>query len=352
MKILSDNQIISSLSVYYPSLDKAYPRYPTLWDLTFLSLGFEHIIVPAIHLQEFSRSRVILPLLKQLFQSGIAVCSIRSNQNSIHDYFLDKINEKKELIRIFDETVKIYEPHINVGFSRNAESLIAAFKHAVLTGLTDETRYNIETYFPHQLLREDLDYMLQSKEWRNIKYEVELAKNRAYFQAGANGNFSYLYDPAKVCPQNRTTNRVEVVKSFIEYLFFSLGIDFNNFIKLPPEILISICQSSSCIRFRNNLMKTLKLIEIDYTFKADISSAKSHKRSKYRNLGYWLASLCVGTIGLIDLQAGIISILADCIAFPAVKKIIEYIENLNDPIECFKLKLENSYYKEILKLSY
>jgi len=115
MKILSKAEITPSLSVYYPSLDPLYPTPPKLEEITALVLGFDFLIIPASHLCQFERAKPVSKALQSYLKNDVAVCSVRSQQKTLDEFFYDKSSEPGASEKTYQDVIDKYSNFTSLG---------------------------------------------------------------------------------------------------------------------------------------------------------------------------------------------------------------------------------------------
>jgi len=84
--------------------------------------------------------------------------------------------------------------------------------------------------------------------------------------------------------------------------------------------------------FRQTLISTIRMAQESYdNLILDRVAARRVRGTRLR-VGFWLANVCIGGIGLVNLAAGIIALLAGNVALFAIRNVVDFFYQMTDPM--------------------
>jgi len=352
--IIPRAQLLSSNAIYYPCFDPAYPDSRWQTDFRVLPLLFDYIVVPSSHILENRYALSIMRELRCLYRNRICIGSLRIGQGSIQEFFFAKLNELGDRLEPQHEHELLeHASNYQTLFHRDTASQSAAFRVEFVRALERVEREpeaeklisQLPIHGIHVLHRETLDELIEDIKSKPVRRQVDVARCNAYFAAGATGNMSFLYDPQNQMKTLRATYMPREALIFLTCLFERAGFRLADIEKVPLERIVQLSHRMECRLFRHLLISTINQAHADYSEWIFQIKSADHVRQRRFNIGWFTANLCVASIGLINLSAGIASLILGNIVLGGTRKLVDFFCRLSEPLLGMQNRIEELLYE-------
>ena len=118
--------------------------------------------------------------------------------------------------------------------------------------------------------------------------------------------------------------------------------------KVPIEAIAELAQTPQCRLFRQVLIGTIKMAQAQYDEIVLARVATRRRRDRKLRIGFFLANLCIGAVGLANLAAGIVSFFVANLALVGLKRVLDFFYELTEPMIAIQDRLTELIHEDAL----